>query len=209
MLGLAAGLAVPSWAQGLSLVGKTEEATYNFAQQARDSAAGPANREKAVQAELRRGLDRLNKICVSPAAPNVAQKQLILADLLDRELRDFDRIMLPLSEKTARLSAEADRRRAQACPVLQLLPKNLACRQAEDVKAGLATLIEASARRRVDLTTRYNLYAEAEKLEARSCASAGFTQRLVQADDQFMRPISNQALDDWGRLLNAAEASFR
>jgi hypothetical protein len=92
---------------------------------------------------------------------------------------------------------------------LPLLPKSAGCRQAEDLRDGLKALAEASAKRRNDLTARYSLYADAEKLEARSCASAGFTQRLVKADDQYMKPSSDQALGEWGRLLNAAEASLK
>jgi hypothetical protein len=133
----------------------------------------------------------------------------LLTEALEREIRDFDRVSIPLSERTLRLTAEAERRRAQACPVLPLLPKSAGCRQAEDLRDGLKALAEASAKRRNDLTARYSLYADAEKLEARSCASAGFTQRLVKADDQYMKPSSDQALGEWGRLLNAAEASLK
>lgn len=202
------GLAVWTAALASALASETIRAEVDpassFSAQSRSVVATYANREKAVQAELRRGLDRLSKAC---AAPTVGSAQPIPSDLLDLELRDLDRLSAPLAEQTLRLSQQVERRRAQACPALPLLPKSAACRAAEDLRDGLTVLSQAATARRNDLIARYSLYAEAGRLEARSCASAGFTQRLIQADGQYMKPNVEQALGDWGRLLKSAEAN--
>ena len=174
----------------------------------KETVAAQDARDRSVQAELRRGLDRLSKACVAPTPPNVANSQPLPTDLLERDLREYDRLLTPLSERLVRLLAQADRRRSQLCPVLPLLPKTSACVAVEDNRDGLQALSKAFVSRRNNMVARYSLYEEAGRLEARGCSSPGFSQRLLQADEQHMKPSSNQALGDWGRLLNAAEANL-
>lgn len=204
MLGLAAWLVIATGVLASEAIRAGPDPASSFSAQSRSVIAAYANREKAVQAELRRGLDRLSKAC---AAPTVGSAQPNPTDSLDLELRDLDRLSAPLAEQTLRLSLQVERRRAQACPVLPFLPKSADCRAAEDLRDGLTVLSQAATARRNDLIARYSLYAEAGRLEARSCASAGFTQRLIQADGQYMKPNVEQALGDWGRLLKSAEAN--
>lgn len=172
----------------------------------RESIDRYAGRERSVQAELRRGVERLTKACIAPT-PSVAISQPMPSNLLEQELRDLDRLLNPLSERTQRLLAQAEQRREQLCPFLPLMPKNAACRQAEDRRDSLKLLSTALVAQRTDLSARYNLFAEAGRLEARGCTSPGFTQRLLRADDQHVKPNSSQSLSDWARLLNAAEAN--
>lgn len=207
MLVLAAWVAFPSWGNDAPGRSATEAAGANWSSALRESTQAQAGRERSIQAELRRGLDRLTKACVASSSPSVANLQPLTNDLLERELGNLDRLLSPLSERTIRLLGQAERRREQLCPALPLLPKNAACRQAEDRRDSLKQLSVVLPAQRSDLLSRYNLYAEAGQLEAKGCTSPGFTQRLLRADELHVKPSSIQSLSDWARLLDAAEAN--
>jgi hypothetical protein len=207
MLFVAAWFAFPSWANDLPGQPRPEATASDWASALRASTLAQASRERSIQAELRRGLDRLTKSCVATGSPSVANPQPLKADLLEQELGDLDRLLNPLSERTNRLLGQAERRREQMCPALPLIPKSAACRIAEDRRDSLKQLSAALPAQRSDLLSRYNLYAEAGRLESKGCTSPGFTQRLLRADEQHMKPSIVQSLSEWVRLLDAAEVN--
>ena len=180
MLFVAAWFAFPSWANDLPGQPRPEATASDWASALRASTLAQASRERSIQAELRRGLDRLTKSCVATGPPSVANPQPLKADLLEQELGDLDRLLNPLSERTNRLLGQAERRREQMCPALPLIPKSAACRIAEDRRDSLKQLSAALPAQRSDLLSRYNLYAEAGRLE-----SKGWVRR--EADEQDRR----------------------
>jgi hypothetical protein len=170
------------------------------------------NDESAVLFELRRGLNRLNKTCVSNTATKseAENAQLSRATLaFEQGLAAVDARRDAQQRATSLLETAARRKTAQQCTGLGSgvgfnFLKSTRCQEAEKLQSNVNVFRNDLDRFYRLQAERYQTFLELVQMERRSCVRAGFSTRLLQANEVHMRESELQtqrSIERWTRDL--------
>lgn len=155
--------------------------------------------ESAVLPELRRGVNRLGKGCVTSSTPKSdAENALLSRNTLafEQALSITEGRLDKLRQISTAYEQAANRQTAQSCSALTLglsLFKSAACKQAQDTLSTI-TIYRTEMQRYYKLQSeRYRAYLDLIQIERQGCVRSGFSSRLVQANEAHMRDSETQS----------------
>lgn len=168
--------------------------------------------ESAVLSELRKGSERLSKTCLRSAPP----KSSVDNALLSRNILAFEQGAAVIASRQDNLSRSASafeitskRLEAQHCTGLSSnlnfdFLKSPSCKQSQNLQH-IVKIYRSGFEHYYQLQSeRYRTYLELAQIEQQGCVRAGFTARLLQANDIHMRESEEQSqrmLVQWDRDL--------
>lgn len=166
--------------------------------------------ETAVLTELRKGFDRLNKSCPRSSPPNSTLDNA----LLSRHILAFEQAAAVIASRQDTLSRTAlafelaaGRLVAEQCTGLYStfgFLKSPNCKRAQNLQSVVKTYRSGLEKYYQLQSERYQSYLELAQIEQQGCVRAGFTGRLLQANDAHMRDSeaqSQRTLIQWDRDL--------
>ncbi|WP_194943062.1 hypothetical protein [Limnohabitans sp. 2KL-27] len=168
--------------------------------------------ESAVLSELRKGFERLNKSCLRSTPPKSPPDNA----LLSRNILAFEQAAAVVASRQDTLSRTATafelaakRQEVQHCSGLSSnltfgFLKSPSCKQAQNLQSLVKTYRSGLEQYYQLQSERYRTYLELAQIEQQSCVRAGFTGRLLQANEVHMRESEAQSqrlLVQWDRDL--------
>ncbi|MBM3347651.1 MAG: hypothetical protein FJY55_14310 [Betaproteobacteria bacterium] len=175
--------------------------------------------ESLVAQELQRGLKRLERSCAQKPAPATPEP---LSPALASSLRVLEQGAAAVQARAQAFqraahswSESATQQVAKQCTGLSGLGlgafKSQACRQAEAVQQGVKTLRSDMGRYFQVVEQRYSAYQALARLEERGCVRAGFTGRLMRADEAHVRSTEGnnmELIEQWTRTFTGLVGSL-
>lgn len=166
--------------------------------------------ESSVLSELRRGVNRLGKGCMTSSSPKSdAENALLSRNTLafEQALSITEGRLDKLRQVSSTYEQAAKRQTAQSCSALSSglgLFKSNACKQAQDTLSAV-TIYRTEMQRYYKLQSeRYRAYLDLVQFERQGCVRSGFSSRLVQANEAHMRESEAQSQ----RLLERSSREF-
>lgn len=176
------------------------------------SVGGLIRYETAVVSELRKGYERLNKNCTRAAPPKSTPDNAVLS----RHILAFEQASAVIASRQDTLSRSATvfeltakRLEGQQCSGLSSnltlgFLKSASCKRAQTIQSVVKTYRNGLEQYYQLQSERYRTYLELAQIEQQGCVRAGFTGRLLQANEVHMRESevqSQRLLVQWDRDL--------
>ena len=161
--------------------------------------------ETSALEEVRRGYGRLQKTCTGNTPPkNEAEISLLERNTLavQLSLQDIQRKQDLLQSLAANLKFQAEQHRLKSCNAFSLgIFKSQACNISEQLLGSADALNQSLNSYFQTQRNRYDLYLNLIATEKKGCLRSGFSQRLLQLDDAYMKEKGASALAEFDDLL--------
>jgi hypothetical protein len=187
----------------LLLVNEREESFKSFSLKVLNKSSLLNYQQSTVLSEVRRGYERLSKTCASAPSQSLnplANKGLLAQiDLLQSSL---DKQVTVLQNALNKQSDKVLQSKSKACSGLALpFLKSKSCQFVEDLSNGAQNLSAALDLYQKTYQSRYTIYRALVAKEGEGCIRAGFSDRLMRANESQMEALESFALEQFASLI--------
>lgn len=159
--------------------------------------------DKSVLQEVGRGVKRLINSCPGASSPSAAIPDAYARSIVAQE-QLLARQKSELRSRQQAVLAQIERAQQSQCRMAFVpLMRSSACQAANSLKSSLERLVQSSDEHFALAQGRYSLYRQVASAEAQSCVRAGFTQRILEANEEHMVGHDLRAQARFGDLLQS------
>lgn len=187
----------------LLLVNEKEESFKSYSAKVLNKSSLLTYQQSTVLSEVRRGYERLSKSCAPPSsqAQNTLANKNLLAqvDLLQLNL---DKQIAALQNSLNKQSEKVVQFKSKACPALAVsFLKSKNCQLVDDLSSGAQNLSAALDLYQKTYQSRHTIYRALIAKEGEGCIRAGFSDRLMRANESQMEALESFAVEQFASLI--------
>ena len=192
----------------LSLLNEREEIHKSFSAKVLNQSILLNLKQSTVLSEVRRGYDRLSKICPTTTSQNqISTSNKALLAQVDQIQANLDKKITSLQNALIKQVDKLQQSKSKSCSGINLpFLKSNTCQFAEDLSSGAQTLLAGLDLYQKNYQSRYSIYRALISKETEGCIKAGFSDRLMRANESQMESFEIFALEQFGLLIEEVGA---